>query len=174
MSEENQACPLTDARLDLHVPAGKPGYAARQSLHSAMECTSQWRNAVQRVGPWPCGDVLALPPPLHAQAKERQEREEAGFTCEHGVYKCRICHPVTKHNTSHRARVSSAATKHAQTNREQAQVSGQLVARTRFCCCAADWVLVGFQGVDPRVPEQTRAGQSLFTLAAVVARQLWG
>mmetsp|Transcript_20303 Transcript_20303/g.44371 ORF Transcript_20303/g.44371 Transcript_20303/m.44371 type:complete len:108 (-) Transcript_20303:694-1017(-) len=33
-----------------------------------------------------------------ARAAEKHERKkEEGFVCEHGVYKCRICHPVTKH-----------------------------------------------------------------------------
>lgn len=31
------------------------------------------------------------------QATKRSEKKEAGSTCEHGIWKCRICNPVVKH-----------------------------------------------------------------------------
>lgn len=31
------------------------------------------------------------------EEKKHAEKQQEGFVCEHGVYKCRICHPVTKH-----------------------------------------------------------------------------
>jgi hypothetical protein len=39
---------------------------------------------------WP--RATALP-----QAVKRQVKKESGTTCEHGVWKCRICNPVVKH-----------------------------------------------------------------------------
>jgi hypothetical protein len=41
------------------------------------------------------GITAARPPPL--QAAKRQIKKESGTTCEHGIWKCRICNPVVKH-----------------------------------------------------------------------------
>lgn len=31
------------------------------------------------------------------QAQKKEEHDKTGFMCEHGVWRCRICQPVTKH-----------------------------------------------------------------------------
>jgi len=31
------------------------------------------------------------------ERQKKEAKEATGFTCEHGVWRCRICNPVTKH-----------------------------------------------------------------------------
>lgn len=62
------------------------------AAHCELEVTSSPVSpAVSAPSVLTCGVSLVL------QKQKKEEHDKSGFMCEHGVWRCRICQPVTKH-----------------------------------------------------------------------------
>lgn len=71
-------------------------YGAAAHLDAYADFASTQVNACTPVSSVCSSSLLSCLLPL-LQKHKKEEHEKTGFMCEHGVWRCRICQPVTKH-----------------------------------------------------------------------------